>query len=159
VLGGSRPAGLAVGPDGNVWFMDPWSPTIGKMTPEGVLSEFPLPKQWPGAAAFQASVAAWPDGNVWNTRGRAIGRVTPSGAATEYDLPSDIVARLPSSDELGSVTADPDGDRWVHAARRFHDRTLQDRPPERRTERSRRDTSTSSRPNEPASTPPAATPG
>jgi len=63
------------GPDGNLWFAEEYG-KICRITPAGVVTEFPLPG-FPADAAI--GVAADSDGNIWFTdteRGQ-IGRITP----------------------------------------------------------------------------------
>lgn len=108
------PTAIAEGPDGNIWFTGlhylgnaggpPESvEVIGRMTPTGQASEFPLAGKELGLTAL----AAGPDGNVWFTESNAnkIGRVTPSGQITEFAIPTDEAR--PS----GIVTG-PDGNVW-----------------------------------------------
>ena len=39
----SSPAGIAAGPDGNLWFTEVDANKIGRITPAGVVTEFPIP--------------------------------------------------------------------------------------------------------------------
>ncbi len=70
----SSPAGIALGPDGALWFTDYAGDRIGRLTPAGQLSEFPLPAA--GSGPF--SIVAGPDGALWFTEwlGDRIGRIT-----------------------------------------------------------------------------------
>ncbi|WP_320670273.1 Vgb family protein [Patulibacter defluvii] len=80
-----KPGPMVEGPDGNLWFAEsrdvPGAPgSIGRITPSGVISEFPLGE---GSAR---TLATGPDGNLWYTdpeRDR-IGRISltdPPGPA------------------------------------------------------------------------------
>lgn len=75
---------LALGPDGSMWFTDAGTPAIGRVAPDGTITEFSsgLP-----TGAIPYSIVAGPDGNMWfsDFRGVAIGKVTPKGAITEFD--------------------------------------------------------------------------
>jgi streptogramin lyase len=95
--------GIAAGPDGNVWFTEDGGNSIGRMTPAGVVTEFPLPT----ASSFPSDIASGPDGNLWFTEFNAnqIGRITTAGVITEFPLPN------PNSG-LGGITAGPDGAMW-----------------------------------------------
>jgi streptogramin lyase len=85
--------GLALGPDGNVWFAE--FNHIGKITPAGKITEFAYP---PGFSTNQyGGVSAGSDGNVWfaESSGNAIGRIVPkSGKITMFAIP---VACTPAS--------------------------------------------------------------
>jgi virginiamycin B lyase len=127
-----QPGGIAVGPGGNVWFTqyawysptaplpDPATigpPAIGRITPDGTMSEFPLPTTEgnrigdPLAGAVPSGITAGPDGAMWFTESGAdqIGRITGDGTITEYPLPSrDRVHAAPHD-----ITIGPDGALWV----------------------------------------------
>lgn len=93
--------GIAAGPDGNFWFHD--AGYIGKITPAGQITEYPLP-----ANLSPQAMAPGPDGNVWFVTGHAsegkIGKITPLGAITTYSLPQYV---YPSD-----IVAGPDGNMW-----------------------------------------------
>ena len=127
--------GLAVGPDGALWFTE--GDAIGRITTGGTISSFSAP----GA---DGDIAKGPDDALWYTAGNdalgrittggqttvfpltacstpaalatgsdgniwfignAIGRVTTSGTATEWDVPSGFEA-------LTDITSGPDGNLW-----------------------------------------------
>ncbi len=96
-----RPEGIAAGPDGNLWFADPLTNEIGKITTSGVVTEYAVPKE-----SYPDAIAAGPDGNLWFTDelSNKIGKITTSGTITEYSLPS-------GSEPIG-ITAGPDGNLW-----------------------------------------------
>jgi len=71
----SRPARICAGPDGNIWFTDLGTNSIGRLEPEsGTITLFPVPT----ALAAVNGITAGPDGNVWFTEYLAgkIGRIT-----------------------------------------------------------------------------------
>jgi virginiamycin B lyase len=80
------PDSLAIGSDGNIWFAEVSASgpngKIGRMTPAGALTEFPLPT----AGAYPTALTAAPDGNLWFTELSAIGRITMTGVITEYPV-------------------------------------------------------------------------
>jgi virginiamycin B lyase len=99
---------IAAGPDGNLWFTEnvdeqrTTSQRIGRMTPAGAFSAFPVPD--PFADGYLHQIIAGPDGNLWfslegadanyNALG-AIGRVTPQGAISitplgKFAVPEDM---------------------------------------------------------------------
>jgi len=47
---GSRPHGIAAGPDGSMWFTEPAGNRIGRITPAGVVTEYPIPATTPTVA-------------------------------------------------------------------------------------------------------------
>jgi virginiamycin B lyase len=99
----SQPRGLAVGPDGALWFTETGPGKIGRMTMAGVVTvEYPMP---PGGN-IPRTITAGPDGNLWFTEGpgNAIGRITTSGVITEFPLPD--------TTRVFDITAGPDGNLW-----------------------------------------------
>ena len=108
---GSAPNGIALGPDGNLWFTD--SATIlvtlaiGRITPGGAITEFSTGLH-PGS--LPSGIAAGADGNPWFTdeggATRAIGRITPGGAITEFST-----GLNPGSEPIG-IAAGADGNLW-----------------------------------------------
>ena len=78
----SRPSGIAVGADGNLWFTESASNNIGRITPTGTLTEFTIPT----ANADAERIVSGLDGNLWFTETGVgqIGRITPAGVITEF---------------------------------------------------------------------------
>jgi len=77
---------------------------IGRITPTGVITEFPLPG--PGFGSGASGITAGPDGNLWfaeTTIGK-IGRITPDGAITEFGIPG--------GQRAIDITAGPDRNLW-----------------------------------------------
>lgn len=99
---GSEPDGIAAGADGNLWFAERGADRIGRITPDGTITEFPLPT--PEAEPSQVTAGA--DGDVWFTELRPgnIGRITPGGEVTEFAV-CDYCRPW-------GVTAGPEGDVW-----------------------------------------------
>jgi virginiamycin B lyase len=66
------PTGIALGPDGNVWFTDPG---VGRITPTGTITLF----SGQFAAGGPFGITAGADGGMWFTDifSNAIGRITP----------------------------------------------------------------------------------
>jgi len=106
------PNGITAGPDGNSWFaegpFDSFSraptPLIGRVTPAGVISEFPARSRDGGAN----DITLGPDGNLWFTEWQAsrIGRSTPAGTITEFRK-----GITPDSNPQ-IIAAGPDGNLW-----------------------------------------------
>jgi streptogramin lyase len=110
--GGSTttPTGIAAGPDGDLWFTSAdfevgLAAFIGRITPAGTISEFPLSN----SESAPCDITAGPDGNLWFAECEigvsAIGRITPAGVITEFPLPT------PNSAPRG-ITVGPDGALW-----------------------------------------------
>ncbi len=104
----SQPHDIVAGPDGNLWFDDSGGNKIGRITPRGDLTEFPIPahpENPNGSGPFGMTVG--PDGAVWFTElmGMRIGRITMNGHITEYKLPG--VNHVPRD-----IVAGRDGTLW-----------------------------------------------
>ncbi len=100
---GVHATSLTTGPDDNLWFTGGESSVIGKVTTDGVVTEFPLSLDHPASA----SIIVGPDGALWFTeRGEdAIGRVTVGGEVTQYPLAT-------SGSRPNSIAVGPDGNLW-----------------------------------------------
>ncbi|HEY7357608.1 MAG TPA: protein kinase, partial [Ktedonobacterales bacterium] len=98
------PIGIAAGPDGNIWFVESTANSIGRITPAGKISRFPL--SHPFSSPF--GITRGLDGALWFTEQNPssssgwIGRITPAGKITEFAAP----------DNPRSITAGPDGSLW-----------------------------------------------
>jgi hypothetical protein len=106
------PAESRGGPDGNLWFTGANFDQnhllyIGKVTPSGVVSSYPVPT--PDSAP--GGIVAGLDGNLWFTEivGNKIGRITPAGVVSEFPLPT------PNSFPQ-AIPAGPDGNLWFTEA-------------------------------------------
>ncbi len=108
---------IVVGPDGNEWFTDPTDNAIGKVTPAGQVTMFPLPTAVVADVAGSdnptpsgpapADIVVGPDHNLWFTENGAdgIGRITPDGVITEFHTPT------ANSNPLG-LAVGADGNLW-----------------------------------------------
>jgi virginiamycin B lyase len=74
---------IAAGPDGNMWFAEYFKGKIGRVTPDGTFTEWPVN---PNVQKDARSIVAGPDGAMWFTFGH-IGRITMDGTVTRYHLP------------------------------------------------------------------------
>jgi streptogramin lyase len=115
----SAPEGIAVGPDGALWFTEGGSNKIGRLTTGGELREFPVPTLGLGPS----EIAAGPDGNLWFTENTSaegsrskIGRITPDGQVSEFPLPEWDCG---SYCRPWGIAAGPDGNLWFTAAGMF----------------------------------------
>jgi len=101
---GSSPTAITLGPDGACWFIESQAQQIGRITPAGVISEYPVPR----ANAGLNGIATGPDGALWFTEGGTdrIGRMTTDGVVTNE------FALTPGSAPFGIVNG-LDGAVWV----------------------------------------------
>jgi streptogramin lyase len=106
---GGNPSGITTGPDGNVWFTvtdsQHFNGSIGRITPGGVLTQFP---QLNPAPSF---IVTGPDRNLWFTQDdgcddgfASIGRITPDGLVTQF--------WQPFCRSLGDIAVGSDGNLW-----------------------------------------------
>ena len=99
-------AGLTTAADGNLWFTLDRTDSIGRITPQGVITLFPLPT----TNARAGGITAGGDGNVWFLEGAGkIGRVTPSGTTTEFPV-SGVLGG--DGAPLSSACLGPDNNVW-----------------------------------------------
>jgi virginiamycin B lyase len=98
------------GPDGNLWFNEPFFKKIGKISPvSGVIIEYNVS----GYLYNLDGITAGPDGNIWFTEeeygGRLgiIGKISPAtGVLTEYSVPTNYAPN--------SIAVGPDGNLWFN---------------------------------------------
>src|SRR5437870_5834027 len=81
----SAPSGITAGPDDNLWFTEEAGNKIGRISPTGAISEFPL-----AVGAMPGGIVAGPDGNLWFTERGAnkIGRISLTGDLAEFPIPT-----------------------------------------------------------------------
>ncbi len=104
-----QPDGITTGADGKLWFAETAAYKIGRMTPAGVVTEFPLPATTlpagsSGSPPGPTAITAGPDGALWFTETSinpnaaantvAIGRITPQGP--DQDIPRKTPGERPS---------------------------------------------------------------
>jgi streptogramin lyase len=104
---------MALGRDGNIWYLDTGRKLVGRITPAGQIAQFTIPQPVGGARA----IAAGPDGNLWigsNGGGQNqpdwILRVSPQGQVTKFQAGSNPGGGFGTGPE--SITAGPDGNLW-----------------------------------------------
>jgi virginiamycin B lyase len=87
----SGPGDITAGADGAMWFVELTGNMdgvqtdggrIGRITMDGVVTEYELPSKSPSPI----NIAVGPDRNIWFTQGGQVGRVTPDGVITEFAL-------------------------------------------------------------------------
>ena len=99
----SAPNLITSGPDGNLWFTQEFNDQIGKITPGGTITEYPVPTIGENYAFY---MTAGPDGKVWFSSGgiRKVVSVTATGIFTEHPLPQ--------GQSPNGITLGPDGNIW-----------------------------------------------
>ena len=110
--------GITAGPDGALWFTEGGeggnvgegrNGRIGRITTDGVITQFALPLTGNNTPIGPNDIAAGPDGNLWFTESNTgkIGRITPDGISiTEFAIPFSGESRP------AGITAGPDGNLW-----------------------------------------------
>ena len=104
--------GIALGPDGNIWFADGGNNVIGTITPAGVITSHGGIHL--GAFPYDITPGPAADDDLWFTEknlGR-VGKITVAGAVTEFPLKS-------SSDAPRGITLGSDGNLWVAQSATF----------------------------------------
>jgi streptogramin lyase len=123
-----QPGGITTASDGNLWFTEGSAGRIGRMTPSGAITSFPLPDIPPpagspagttGTTPDPTAITVGPDGAFWFTGiPGEIGRITMAGVVTEFALPA--VPPPPGSSPgtaskpamASAITEGPDGALW-----------------------------------------------
>ena len=98
------PMAVTAGPDGAVWFTEDSVDGVGRIAPDGSITEFAgLTRHNPHG------ITTGPDGNVWFTESSSskgsIAKITPGGALTEYE--AGLTYGAPQD-----ISAGPDGNLW-----------------------------------------------
>ncbi len=99
-------SGITAGPDGNVWYFDAGQNLVGRVTPAGSITQFPVP----GTGSGSEGIIGAPDGNIWMVaRGQMNGpdwilKVSPAGVVTRYPLANGVGPE--------GITWGPDGNVW-----------------------------------------------
>ena len=90
--GDHRQGSLTRGPDGNLWFTDAFTSSIGRITLAGVVTEF-------GGIDQPTDITLGADGNLWftNSRNSSLGRLTGSGVLGNFPVSDNTaILRRPS---------------------------------------------------------------
>ena len=101
----SMPFDILAGPDGNLWFTEQAGVKIGRITPKGKVTDFPI-----GGGMQPRQLTVGPDKNLWMTDQGAnlVYRITPNGAA-----PPTITAGAALLATPRGIATGPDGDLWI----------------------------------------------
>ncbi|MFO0954555.1 MAG: hypothetical protein U0835_26015 [Isosphaeraceae bacterium] len=95
---------LEAGPDGNIWYVN--GSKLGKMTPTGDVTEYPVPTPADGSAVdlSNAQLTSAADGNLWFIGLGGVARITPWG---------DVKAYPTRSASVTSLSTAVDGNLWL----------------------------------------------
>lgn len=101
--------GIKVGSDGALWFAETGANQIGRISVDGVVTEYPIPTE-DAMEDTQGFVGLGPDGAIWFNEDRVnkLGRITPDGTITEFDLPQGMAS-------IRQMVAGTDGALWMTA--------------------------------------------
>ena len=109
------PAYIAPGADGNLWFTEPYTQKLGRITPSGQITEY---SNGLGPGSVPYGITPGPDGNMWFTDAglfaggtSGIGWITPSGQISEY------AASLNQIIFPFAIAPGADGNMWFTDAR------------------------------------------
>ena len=108
-VGTTSPAALTAGPDGAIWFLEMGADKVGRVTPEGAITEYPLPDR-ERMHANPEGMAVGSDGAIWfsETLKMRMGRIDPKTfAITEFPIPP-----TPVGVGAARVVAGPDSALW-----------------------------------------------
>ncbi len=93
---------MVVGPDGAIWFSDMGTTSIGKIAPDGTITEYPLMM-----GAIPTNITVGPDRALWFAdNSGAIGRITTSGSVQEFK------SGLQSGAVPDAIAPGPDANVW-----------------------------------------------
>jgi hypothetical protein len=99
----ARPGSITSGTDGDLWFADGSGPRVGRMTPAGEVTYFPVP-----TLEATNEVVAGPEGEIWFAARNEIGKISTSGKATWPGCFTRNCEYPPTAMAIG-----PDGQLWA----------------------------------------------
>jgi len=73
---------LIAGPDGNLWFAERYGNKIGRVSPDGTITEFPLLQ----GSSSPSQIISGPGGALWFTESGKIGKITTAGTITDFPI-------------------------------------------------------------------------
>ena len=103
VSASSHPYAIAAGPDGALWFTDPYAHDIGRMTVDGTLTlQAPVPEKW-----FPYGITAGSDGAMWfvSQGPSTVNRIDANGTIESKGLAS-------ATANPTHIASGPDGALW-----------------------------------------------
>jgi streptogramin lyase len=102
-----NPRGISAGPDGNMWFLNDFGQSVGRISPDGQGGynfDYFTDADLGADIGFYLPIVAGPDGNLWFINNNAFVRVTMAG---EIDLFHHADLGYPTG-----LTVGPDGNIW-----------------------------------------------
>jgi len=110
----SEPGGIVAGPDGAVWFVETAVNKIGRISTDGVVTEYPVPTAH-AIDTDQGFLAVGPDSALWFNEDRVnqIGRITTDGQVTEFPLPHELKPTREQVSPIRAIATGSDGALWV----------------------------------------------
>jgi virginiamycin B lyase len=96
----SGPARITSGPDDTLWFTEQLAHQIGRITTQGEVTEFPLPKD-----VSPVDITEGRDGALWFTTDTCLGRITTNGDITLWPVAG--------AKALVGIAPAPDGSFWL----------------------------------------------
>jgi streptogramin lyase len=87
-----------------MWFAEGGVQKIGRITTQGIVTEFAVSLPPSEYSSDPAGMTTGPDGNLWFTEffGSSIASMTTSGLVTHYHLPSNFPTSMPFAITVGS---------------------------------------------------------
>ncbi|MGI9023420.1 MAG: virginiamycin B lyase family protein [Acidimicrobiales bacterium] len=104
----NSPDAIVLGPDGNLWFTEFSRQKVSRITPAGVVTQFPV-------VGSPSGITVGPDGNLWFLEApeQLVGRMSPDGTVLDqFPVPWLF---YPQGDIQG-ITTGPDGNVWISDA-------------------------------------------
>jgi virginiamycin B lyase len=110
----SEPGGIVAGPDGALWFVETAVNKIGRISTNGVVTEYSVST----AGAIETNhgfITVGPDGALWFNEDlvNQIGRIATSGEFTEFALPDEFKPTREEDSPINAMVTGPDGALWV----------------------------------------------
>lgn len=102
------PIYIAAGPDGNMWFTELTGNNIGRVTADGVITEFPIPTKGSRPIAIVPDPSGQPAMWFSEEAGNRVARIDMSGTITEFQVPKSQENVI-----LAGLAFDGEGNLWV----------------------------------------------
>lgn len=104
----SGPTSITLGPDGNLWFVEDNARKISRITPSGIITQFPVPSE----VSAPNDITTGPDGKVWFTE-RTFTRGLPSSGFVANITVNGTINEIEVEPSAFAITRGPDNALWV----------------------------------------------